>query len=126
MATTEPAMPMNVSISTPRDSQPLRALPIVPTAPAVTAFAEVAPLALMSDSFELLRAWVAETPANRLRIELALLARSGSARPCCARPVARRPREPVLAGGRCCGPGIGPGTSVNRVQDGQLSLVDDP
>ena len=32
-----------------------------PTGPAVTAFAEVAPLALMSGSLELLRAWVAET-----------------------------------------------------------------
>src|ERR1700745_2034618 len=31
-----------------------------------------------------------------------------------------------LAGRRCCGPGIGPGTSVNRVQDGQLSLIDGP
>ena len=37
------------------------ALAAGPTGPAVTAFAEVAPLALMSGSLELLRAWVAET-----------------------------------------------------------------
>jgi DNA-binding PucR family transcriptional regulator len=37
------------------------ALAAGPTAPPVTAFAEVAPLALMSGSLELLRAWVAET-----------------------------------------------------------------
>jgi DNA-binding PucR family transcriptional regulator len=37
------------------------ALAAGPAGPAVTAFAEVAPLALMSGSFELLRAWVAET-----------------------------------------------------------------
>ena len=37
------------------------ALAAGPTGPAVTAFAEVAPLALMSGLLELLRAWVAET-----------------------------------------------------------------
>jgi hypothetical protein len=37
------------------------ALAAGPAAPPVTAFAEVAPLALMSGSLELLRAWVAET-----------------------------------------------------------------
>ena len=37
------------------------ALAAGPAAPSVTAFAEVAPLALMSGSLELLRAWVAET-----------------------------------------------------------------
>src|SRR6185437_4715060 len=37
------------------------ALAAGPTGPAVTDFAEVAPLALMSGSLELLRAWVAET-----------------------------------------------------------------
>jgi hypothetical protein len=37
------------------------ALAAGPAAPAVTAFAEVAPLALMSGSLELLRAWVGET-----------------------------------------------------------------
>jgi DNA-binding PucR family transcriptional regulator len=37
------------------------ALAAGPTGPAVTAFAEVAPLGLMSGSLELLRAWVSET-----------------------------------------------------------------
>jgi DNA-binding PucR family transcriptional regulator len=37
------------------------ALSAGPAAPPVTSFAEVAPLALMSGSLELLRAWVAET-----------------------------------------------------------------